>query len=238
MFLFKRLNSFLRRLRVRSSAPANGLHLMRLERRKLLNADFTLLAGLDLNIDNVDADLSVLESANDFEFQLDNGTWNGSDVAGQVSGSGTSTLSVNKITLNSLTNGVSIQEGSSQPRTLTFDSAAQPLDLFGPATAFEVGVEALAERSGRQAGDTTGAVCANLSGTGNRLWPVHGCSLCHLRLLSHREQLALWPGVTGRRNGDGTEWWSPACGCRCPQELCPRCVCCAHTAFGELTLSG
>ena len=156
MSIFRRIQKLLRadqyaQQPVKSECSAS-LNIMKLEKRRLLNADFSMLAGLDLTLDNIDADVSLQESATDFEFILDGGTWNGTDVVGMISGDGTNTLNVNKAALNGLSNGVSLDANQASAVTFALDSNQEPLDLSamaGPLTVsrFDTVTQSAAEVS-------------------------------------------------------------------------------------------
>lgn len=129
------------RLRRREKVPAKAdlrltrLGLMRLEKRRLLNGDFSFVAGLDLTLDNIDADLTIQETAADFQFILNTGQWTGTDVAGSVSGNGTGSLSIDKVAFGGLSQGTSIGSSpgatnqSGNPTSLTLNSQLPVLDM-------------------------------------------------------------------------------------------------------------
>lgn len=130
-----RLASLIRQPR-RDRTKERRLKLMRLEQRRVLNADFTFVAGA-LSLDNVDGDLTVREvsgeSSHQIEFVLHGGSvWQNNESTGLYaidnSTPGHSVLSIAKSDLESLTSGVSLRAASSA-FDLQFDVHSSSLDL-------------------------------------------------------------------------------------------------------------
>ncbi len=120
----------------RDRTKERRLKLLRLEQRRVLNADFTFVAH-GLNLDHVDGDLTVREvsgsAGSQIEFDLAGGSiWqdNGSTGLFAIDNStpGHSILSVAKADLKSLSSGVSLHAASSE-FDLQFDVQSSPLDL-------------------------------------------------------------------------------------------------------------
>ena len=85
---------------VNTNIPKVKLRYQRLEQRRVLNADFSLLAGV-LDIGNfselVDEGLSISDNGSQLQFQLDEGIWGTTNNPGNIiTGTGTNTISVPK----------------------------------------------------------------------------------------------------------------------------------------------
>ena len=120
----------------RDRSKERRLKLLRLEQRRVLNADFTFVAH-GLNLDHVDGDLTVREvsgsTGHRVEFDLHGGSvWQDHNSTGTFaidnSTPGHSILSIAKPDLESLTSGVSIQAASAAFQ-LNFDVQSSALDL-------------------------------------------------------------------------------------------------------------
>ncbi len=98
MLLLNWLNYVWSRSRRRGDRPLpkeRRLRLMRLEQRRVLNADFTFTPHVDLTLSHVDADLTVRETdMGQIEFHLSAGSWNGAAGSGAVVSPDGSTLSL------------------------------------------------------------------------------------------------------------------------------------------------
>ena len=103
------------------------LGVTRLEERRVLNADFSLVAGTSLTMDNftqvTDENLSVTESGTNYVFNLDEGAWTGTDVAGVVTGATTNTLTVDKAAVDAFTTGIIIDDTAEIAEDITFGTA-------------------------------------------------------------------------------------------------------------------
>jgi hypothetical protein len=119
----------------RERALERRLKLMRLESRRVLNADFTFAANL-LKLDNVDGDLTIREVTSDngsqVEFDLTGSVWQNDASTGLFaidnSQPGHSILSIAKSDMESLASGVSLHAAASD-FDLQFDVQSSTLDL-------------------------------------------------------------------------------------------------------------
>jgi hypothetical protein len=120
----------------RDRTKERRLKLLRLEQRRVLNADFTFLAN-GLNLENIDGDLTIREvsgsTGHQIEFDLAGGSlWQDHGSTGLFaidnSTPGHSILSVAKSDLESLSSGVSLNAASSN-FDLHFDTQSAALDL-------------------------------------------------------------------------------------------------------------
>ena len=109
------------------------LRLMRLEQRRVLNADFTFVAHSNLAMSHVDGDLAVHEVANHIEFDLTGSAWN------HVGGNGLftidnsvanhSVLSIDRSDFSGLNAGVSISADPNGAHHLTLETQNAAVDL-------------------------------------------------------------------------------------------------------------
>ena len=121
----------------RDRTKERRLKLLRLEQRRVLNADFTFVAH-GLNLDHVDGDLTVREVSGStgqrIEFDLAGSLWQDSGSTGLFaidnSSPDHSILSIAKSDLESLSSGVSLHAASSD-FDLRFDVQSSSLDLSG-----------------------------------------------------------------------------------------------------------
>ena len=107
------------------------LRLMRLEQRRVLNADFTFAAAMGLSLTHVDGDLSMREVSGHIEFDLSGSVWHDTGSSGlhvDNSVANHSILSVAKADLHALSVGISIV-GADSTHQLTFDTQSAALDL-------------------------------------------------------------------------------------------------------------
>ena len=85
---------------IRIAPKERRLRLMRLEQRRVLNADFTFAANASLSLSQVDGDLTVREASHRVEFDLTGSVWQdaGSNGAFTVdnSAAGHSILSIDR----------------------------------------------------------------------------------------------------------------------------------------------
>jgi hypothetical protein len=119
----------------RDRAKERRLKLLRLEQRRVLNADFTFVAhGLDLH--HVDGDVTIREvsgsSGQRIEFDLTGSVWEDHGSTGLFAIDNShpdhSILSVAKSDLESLSDGISLHAASSGV-DLHFDAQSSPIDL-------------------------------------------------------------------------------------------------------------
>ncbi len=119
----------------RDRTKERRLKLLRLEQRRVLNADFTFAANA-LHLDNIDGDLTVREVSGStglqIEFDLHGSLWQDDASTGVFaidnSTPGHSILSIAKSDLESLSSGVSLHAASSE-FDLQFDVQSSALDL-------------------------------------------------------------------------------------------------------------
>ncbi|HLQ45579.1 MAG TPA: hypothetical protein VK137_12660, partial [Planctomycetaceae bacterium] len=116
------------------------MKLIRLEQRRVLNADFAFTAQAGLTLSHVDGDLTVREVSNHIEFDLTGSIWSGSETSGIVTVDNAvahhSILSVDTSDLSLLTAGVSIS-AADHTHNVTLDTQSAALDLqlmSGPLT--------------------------------------------------------------------------------------------------------
>lgn len=107
------------------------LQLMRLEPRRVLNADVSFLPNGSLSLSNVDGDLTIRETAHHFEFELAGSIWQdvgdrGLSIDNRVDGR--SVLSVEKSDLLSLSDGLTIRAADATQQ-LFLDTRANGLEL-------------------------------------------------------------------------------------------------------------
>lgn len=109
------------------------LKLMRLEQRRVLNADFSFVAQANLTLSNVDGDLAVREVGSHFEFDLTGSVWD------HVGGNGTfsidnsvanhSVLSIDRSEFGELHAGISISADPNGAHRLTLETQNSAIDL-------------------------------------------------------------------------------------------------------------
>lgn len=124
------------------------LQLLRLEPRRVLNADVSFLPDGRLSLSNVDGDLTIRETAHQMEFELTGSIWQDTGDSGLSSGlsidnsvDGRSILSIAKSELLSLNDGLSIRAADASQQ-LFLDTRFSPLDLrsmAGPLTIQDFG---------------------------------------------------------------------------------------------------
>lgn len=152
MLAFQWLNRFVTQCRLHAMSRLNGgsvgrpattgeamsrserrLKLMRLEQRRVLNADFTFVAQSNLTLSHIDGDLAVREVGDRIEFDLAGSTWN------HLGGNGTfsidnsqvnrSILSIDRSELSGLNAGFSISADPNGTHQLTFETQNAAIDL-------------------------------------------------------------------------------------------------------------
>lgn len=136
MLAFQWLNRFVThcRSRVAQRPPKERrLKLMRLEQRRVLNADFTFVAHSNLSLSNIDGDLTVREVGNHVEFDLAGSAWNHIGGSGAFSVDNSvanhSVLSIDRSQFSGLSSGVSISADSVGGHQLTLDAQNSAIDL-------------------------------------------------------------------------------------------------------------
>lgn len=147
MVVMKWLNRLVTRRRAKSEPQPSPvlrrerrLKLMRLEQRRVLNADFTFDPNIGLSLANVDGDLTVREVSGRVEFDLAGSIWQDTGDSGlQVDNSdaGHSVLSIDKTELLALSGGLAI-DGVGHSVQLTFDTQANGIHWQTMAGALTV----------------------------------------------------------------------------------------------------
>ena len=108
------------------------LRLMRLEQRRVLNADFHFTPNAvnsSLALSNVDTNLTVHETAGgNIEFQLSSGVWTALPGSDPLTGQGTSVLSISETAFDAL-NTSSITAQTAAHSNISLDASAHDLNL-------------------------------------------------------------------------------------------------------------
>jgi hypothetical protein len=101
---------------------------MRLEQRRVLNADFQFMAGDSLALSDVSADLTVRETiGGNIEFELSSGIWTAEVGSDPVSGVGTPILSLSVASFDSLDTALITAQNAT--RDVVLDASARDLNL-------------------------------------------------------------------------------------------------------------
>ena len=121
---------------------------VKLEPRRLLNADFDLMGGallldnfVDSNFNPIDNQVTVTQAGMIYSFVLDDGVWSGDDTAAEITGDGTNTLLID-ISLGALSSIVMNSSTADQ-----FDIEFGDFDFAGPLSSPTRSVALCLERS-------------------------------------------------------------------------------------------
>ncbi|MCX7423662.1 MAG: hypothetical protein NT013_29570 [Planctomycetia bacterium] len=125
--------SFWRPVVVRTPQRERLLKLMRLEQRRVLNADFSFVAHANLTLSHVDGDLAVREVGSHFEFDLTGSVWDhvGGNGAFSIDNSvaNRSILSIDRSEFGELHAGLSISADPNGAHRLTLETQNGAIDL-------------------------------------------------------------------------------------------------------------